>query len=122
MTEQEKETLLAELTDETSETVIRYALKRAQEAILRKAFPFLSLLPDELPAKYENTQIEIAEYLILKRGAAGETERIENGITQRFESGGIPASMLRHIIPRVKTLGGDITPNGTETEADDAGA
>ena len=121
MTEIEKEQLLAELTEETSGAVIRYALNRAQEAILRKAFPFLSLLPTELPAKYEQTQIEIAEYLLLKRGAGGETERIENGITQRFESGGIPASMLRHIVPRVKTLGSETAPNSGETEADDAG-
>lgn len=129
MTENEKTTLLTTLTGETDATVINYALLRAKEAILRKAFPFLSILPSELPAKYETTQIEIAEYLILKRGAGGETERVENGITQRFESGGIPASMLRHILPRCKTLRtveAEESDNAddqetTESEGDDAG-
>ena len=74
MNDNEKKELLKMLTEETNDAIISYALSKAQETILKKAFPFLSSLPAELPTRYENTQIEIAEYLILKRGAGGETE------------------------------------------------
>lgn len=104
MTDSEKKLVLTALTQETEDAVLCYALRLAQEAVLRKAFPFLSDLPTAVPARFESTQLQIAEYLILKQGAVGEKERTENGIRQVFESGGIPESMLAHIVPKGKTL------------------
>ena len=106
MTDSEKINVLSMLTEETDDVALGYALRLAQEAVLRKAFPFLSELPPDVPAKFESTQLQIAEYLILKQGAGGEKERTENGIKQVFESGGIPESMLAHIVPKGKTLEG----------------
>lgn len=105
MTEAGKRTLLTKLTDEADADVLDYALRIAREEILRTAFPFLSTLPETLPVRYESTQLQIAEYLILKQGASGEKERTENGIRQVFESGGIPESLMRNIVPKMKTLG-----------------
>lgn len=104
MTDSEKKTLLTKQTQETDADVLDYALRLAKEAVLRKAFPFLSELPSAVPARFESTQVQIAEYLILKQGAGGEKERTENGIKQVFESGGIPESMLAHIVPKCKTV------------------
>ena len=104
MTDGEKMARLTALTEETNDAVLDYALRLAKEAVLRKAFPFLSELPPAVPARYESTQLQIAEYLILKQGAGGEKERTENGIRQVFESGGIPESMLAHIVPKCKTV------------------
>ena len=104
MTDAEKIEFLAHVTDETDASVLDYALRLAKEAVLRKAFPFLSELPSAVPARFESTQVQIAEYLILKQGAGGEKERTENGIRQVFESGGIPESMLAHIVPKCKTV------------------
>ena len=106
MTEIEKEQLLAELTEETSGAVIRYALKRAKEAIFNKAFPFFSSadLPPEVPEQYESKQIEIAKFLLLKQGAEGETAHSENGVSRSYEGADIPESMLRDVVPRIKTL------------------
>lgn len=115
MTEAEKRTLLTKLTEETDADVLDYALLIAKDEILKKAFPFLSTLPDTLPAKYESTQLQIAEYLVLKQGASGEKERTENGIKQVFESGGIPESLMRNVVPKMKSLG-NAAP---ETEQED---
>lgn len=104
MTDSEKMERLTALTEETDAAVLDYALRLAKEAVLRKAFPFLSELPSAVPARFESTQVQIAEYLILKQGAGGEKERTENGIKQVFESGGIPESMLAHIVPKCKTV------------------
>lgn len=75
-------------------------LQMAGDAILSRAYPFDG--PDtvrELPERYHLLQVEIAAYLIAKRGAEGQTSHSENGISRSYESGGIPASYLRRIVP-----------------------
>ena len=47
------------------------------------------------------TQVEIAVYLMNKRGAEGESAHSENGVSRTYENGDVPASMLRGIVPMV---------------------
>ena len=107
MTESEKIELLMDLTEEENEKVVVFALRMAAEAIMKKAFPFRSTRPQTLPDAYEADQIEIAKYLIYKQGDEGALGKTENGIHISYESAGVPESMLRHILPRLKVPGGE---------------
>ena len=53
----------------------------------------------EVPTKYHHLQIEIAGYMLNKRGAEGQTAHTENGIVRQYENADIPASMLRTVTP-----------------------
>lgn len=77
--------------------LLDYYLGLASDAILARAYPFA----DEaaLPERYHRLACEIAAYLILRRGAEGETAHSENGISRSYESAAIPDSMLRGIVP-----------------------
>ena len=102
MTDAEKITLVEAMTGETSDTVVSAYLTMAGQAILNRAYPFLSddeLSGKSVPARYENLQCEIATYLLNKRGAEGETTHNENGINRSYENGGIPSSMLKQVVP-----------------------
>lgn len=105
MTDSKKLETLQSLSGETNEGVLLAFLSLAGEKILRKAYPFHPEKRD-VPIKYHNTQIEIALYLLNKRGAEGETAHSENGISRSYESATVPESMLAHITPYASVLGG----------------
>ena len=44
-------------------------------------------------------QVEIAAYLMNKRGAEGETYHGENGVNRTYENASVPASMLAGVTP-----------------------
>lgn len=56
-------------------------------------------LPPTIP-----TQVEIAAYMLNKRGAEGETAHSENGVSRSYEDGDIPATLLRRITPMAGVL------------------
>lgn len=60
-----------------------------------------------MPERYEYVQVEIAVYLINKRGAEGETAHSENGISRTYDNADIPSALLRDVVPFASTLGGD---------------
>lgn len=105
MTESQKLERLKVLSGETDESVLSTFLDLAGERILRRAYPFCSDIRD-VPIKYHSTQIDIALYLLNKRGAEGETAHSENGISRSYESATVPDSMLKHITPHASVLGG----------------
>ena len=98
MTEQEKLALLKLMTDETSATVLSAYLGLSQQIVYEKAFPF-GAYPDTMPAQYDGVHVEIAAYMINKRGAEGETVHLENGVSRHWEDGGVSPSLLRRIVP-----------------------
>lgn len=81
----------------TDEVLSAY-LALAGRKIIAKAYPYE---PDEtvVPAQYHYLQIEIAAYMLNKRGAEGQTSHTENGITRQYENADVPASMLKAITP-----------------------
>lgn len=98
MDELEKIAMAKVLSDETDDLAVSAYLKIAGSKICRKAFPFdPSML--EVPKQYEYLQVEIAVYLLNKRGAEGETAHSENGISRTYEDGDIPPTLLRQIVP-----------------------
>lgn len=105
MIEAEKLQLVKSLSGETDESVVSAYLAIAGNKICRRAYPFDPTVT-EVPDQYAYTQVEIAVYLLNKRGNEGLLSHSENGYSDTFESGDVPASMLRGIVPMCGTFGG----------------
>ena len=99
-----QEAVLKAITGETDEDILSAYLDMAATAIVNRVYPFE---PDnkEVPEKYKNKQLEIAAYLLNKRGAECETTHNENGINRSYESASVPNSMLRDVVPFVGVFG-----------------
>ncbi|MBQ3265208.1 MAG: DNA-packaging protein [Ruminococcus sp.] len=95
---------LRALTDETDETVLNACLHLAGAKIVNRCYPFDPEKP--VPPRYYNLQVEIAAYLVNKRGAEGQLTHNENGISRTYESASVPESMLKDVTPFVGTFGG----------------
>jgi hypothetical protein len=110
MTDSEKLTMVKSMTGEKDDTVVSTYLSIAGNKILRRAYPYddtQTVVPD----KYAYTQVEIAVYLLNKRGAEGQTAHGENGISRSYEDGDVPPSLMREIVPCAGLIGsGGVTP------------
>ena len=84
------------------DTLLAY-LRLAATKVINKAYPFRHDVM-EVPDKYAMIQIEIACYLLNKRGAEGESEHNENGTYRKYEAADIPDSLMSKITPFVKVL------------------
>lgn len=103
MDELEKIAMAKTLSGETDELTVSSYLKIAGNKICRKAYPFDPAVA-EVPEQYSLLQVEIAVYLLNKRGAEGEAAHSENGISRTYEDGDVPPSMLRQIAPMCGVL------------------
>ena len=99
MTQQEKLMALSIIVgDSESYEVLSTYLDLAKSKIIARAYPYAAEIK-EMPSKYESLQIEIAAYMINKRGAEGQLSHSENGISRTYENADIPESMLKTIVP-----------------------
>lgn len=98
MTDEQKITMLKSLTGETSSEIISVYLALAKSELLNKIYPFGDGT-EEFPAKYDALHVQATEYLLNKRGAEGEIQHSENGLTRSYESGGLPKAILQQIVP-----------------------
>ena len=98
MFDDEKLMALRRLTGETDPDILSLYLAQAKSTVLTHAYPYNPEI-EEVPARYDMVQIEIAVYLLNKRGAEGETSHSENGVSRTYADGDIPPSLLRRIIP-----------------------
>lgn len=98
MTEEQKIAMLQSLTGETNSETISAYLFLAKNELIRKIYPYGDGT-EEIPAKYDGLHIQAAEYLLNKRGAEGEVQHSENGLTRTYESGGLPKALLEQIVP-----------------------
>lgn len=105
MTDETKLALLKSMTDETDEDTLSAFLDIAREIILVKAFPYSEdPVSETLPPKYDHLQVEIAAYMLNKRGADYETVHLEGSVSRHWEDGAVPGSLLRRITPMVGVL------------------
>lgn len=102
MTQLEKLKLRLDITDDTSDDLLSAYLTDAAQKILNKLYPFEPEINALLPTRYEPLQLDVAEYMFLKRGAEGETSHSENGINRHYESADVPESLLREVTPYAK--------------------
>lgn len=99
MTNEEKlAALKAMIGNSDSDEVLSAYLKLAGSKIIAKAFPYQNDVI-EVPEQYSYLQVEIAAYMLNKRGAEGQTSHTENGVTRQYESADVPSSMLKEIAP-----------------------
>lgn len=106
MTDIEKAMRVREITEsDDDEAVLLSFLDLAKHRILNRLYPFHDVSRAEVPARYEALQIDIAVYLLNKRGAEGETQHIENGIHRNYGEADVPASLLFQITPMCGSLG-----------------
>ena len=99
MTDVEKLVILRQMLDEsdtTSDAIANAYLVAAEKAVINIAYPFGDG-SEVMPEKYEYEQIEIAAYMLNKRGAEGETAHSESGTSRTFENADIPVSLRTRI-------------------------
>ncbi len=99
MTDVEKLAILRKMLDDsdtTSDDTANTYLAAAEKAVINLAYPFGDGT-EEMPSKYDYEQIEIAAYMLNKRGAEGETAHTEGGTSRTFETGDIPISLRARI-------------------------
>ena len=95
MTNEEKLSILKNMLDEgdtTSDEIANAYLLAAERAVVNLAFPFGNGT-ELMPEKYDYEQIEIALYMLNKRGAEGELAHSDGGTTRTFETADIPVSL-----------------------------
>ena len=108
MTEVEKLSLLRVMVGQPNEgdwsdEVLNFYLQIAGQKIINRAYPYDDTAR-EVPRRYGYLQCDIANYLLNKRGAEGQTAHSENGISRSYESADVPESMLSEVLPRVGVL------------------
>lgn len=96
--------MLKIMTGEADQNVLAAYLNLAGNKVIRRAYPF-GTGQEFVPEEYTMVQVEIAAYLLNKRGAEGQTAHSENGVSRSYEDGDVPASMLRQIIPFAGVVG-----------------
>lgn len=94
------------LTGGTDEDVLLTCLDMAAAEIINYRDPYGTHELTEVEERYVPNQLQIAVYLYNKRGAEGQTAHNENGVNRSYESGGVPKSLLKGIVPFGKVLGG----------------
>ena len=106
MTDNEKlDALRAMVGGSDSDTVLSTYLNLAGRKIIAKAFPYKAETVTTVPVQYEYLQLEIAAYMLNKRGAEGQVTHTENGVQRQYEDADIPSSMLRAIVPHCGVIG-----------------
>ena len=76
------------MTEETDNEVLSTSPHFSKRVVLSRAYPYSE--EDTVPAKYDTVHVEIAAYMLNKRGAEGETAHSENGVSRSYEDGDIP--------------------------------
>lgn len=87
-------------TDDNFDSIAITYLAMAADKVLNRLYPYRQ---DEraVPKRYYGNVVEIALFMLYKRGAEGETRHTENGIDRAYENGDVPESLLDHIVPFV---------------------
>lgn len=99
MTTADMKARLALMTGESDDEILSVYLKIAGDIVKKQEYPFRDTEYCVVSPQYQSDWLEIAAYLINKRGAEGETAHNENGINRSYESASVPASMLKRIVP-----------------------
>lgn len=87
-----------DIDEDTTDALLNLYLSIAEQKILDRLYPFANT-EMTLPIRYQFKQVEIAQYLYLKRGAEGQTGHNENGISRTYENADVPESLMRGIVP-----------------------
>jgi len=87
------------LTDETDEDTISAFLSMAGKKIARYGDPYRTMDEEAFLAMYPDVVIDAAAYMLNKRGWDYQVTYTENGVRREYETGDLPASVLRRVTP-----------------------
>ena len=106
MTAEGKVDILRKMMDEAEdEGVLSAYLEMAGQKILNRMYPFKESYDGlTVPDRYAMIQVNIAVYLLNKRGAEGEIQHIENGIHRNYGSSDVPDAMLKDVVPYCQAI------------------
>lgn len=91
--------------DDTSDGILNVYLEIAAQKILNHMYPLKEDYSDmDVPERYTMIQLNIAVYLLNKRGAEGEIQHIENGVHRNYGSADVPDSFLKDIVPYCRVI------------------
>lgn len=80
--------------------ILNVYLDIARMKILNRMYPYrrdYAGIP--VPERYEMMQLNIAVFLLVKRGAEGQVQHIENGIHRNWGTADVPEEMLNGVVP-----------------------
>lgn len=103
MLDAEKVVMAKAMSGEKDDGVVSAYLAIAGSKICRRAYPF-DQTAAKVPDRYAMTQVEIAVYLLSRRGSEGQLSHSENGYSDSYESGYIPSELLREVMPMAAVL------------------
>lgn len=96
-------------SDVLSDDILEEYLDQAGEIILQKCYPStFDVTGLIVPRRYSRLQCDIANELIQKRGAEGESHHNEDGVSRSYENSGISRTLLKRIVPFAHVLGTSI--------------
>lgn len=104
MTDSEKITMLKAMQEEQDDDVLSTYLFLAGQKIILRAFGGGSTAT-EVPSQYSSIQLEIAVYMLNKRGAEQQTSHSENGISRTWGGADVPEELLAAITPYARVHG-----------------
>ena len=85
--------------------ILEVYLNIAGQKILNRMYPYKDDYEGlEVPDRYVMIQLNIAVYMINKRGAEGEIQHIENGIHRNYGSSDIPDALLKDVYPYAQAI------------------
>lgn len=104
MTDSEKIAMLKVMQEEQDDDVLSTYLYLAGQKIILRAFGDATSCQN-VPAQYDSVQLEIAVYMLNKRGAEGQTSHGENGISRTWGGADVPEELLASITPYARVHG-----------------
>lgn len=104
MTSDEKIAMLKTMQEEQDEGVLSTYLYLAGQKIILRAFGDTATVT-EVPPQYDSIHLEIAAYMLNKRGAEGQTAHAENGVSRTYENADVPEALLAAITPYARVHG-----------------
>lgn len=97
MTDEVKIAMVKALSNEQDNDVISAFLQFAAEKLRHYIDPNHQKSAEEAIAGYEDVQVDAAAWMLNKRGWDYQTSHSENGVSRTYETGDLPASILRRI-------------------------
>lgn len=110
MTQEKKLEMLQKMLgdDEIDQDILEAFLELAKQKILNRMYQFPEFYEGyeemEVPDRYSGVQLNIAVYMLNKRGAEGEIQHIENGIHRNYGSSDVPDALLKDVAPFCKPI------------------
>ena len=90
------------VADERLGAFAEHYLGIAKGAVVSHLFPYGDDASwEDVPTKHHPRTVEIAVYLVNRRGSEGETSHQESGTSRSYESAGIPRSYFSGMPSRV---------------------